>query len=83
MPKYDDDEISDIYSEDFNNELEEEDAIDVAEEGFMQGYNEENLVTECANCKKLLNNRYVEEIIGEKNYRFCSERCATKFSERF
>ncbi len=83
MPREDDVEIEDVYSENFNEELEEGDAIDGAEEGFMQGYNEEDLAAECANCKRILGQRYIEEKIDNKNYRFCSDQCATKYSEIF
>ena len=76
-------EVRDIYSGNFAEELEESDEIDEAEEGFMKGYNEENLVAECANCKKILNDKVVEEEASNKVYRFCSERCANKFLKEY
>ena len=76
-------EVRDIYSGNFAEELEESDEIDEAEEGFMKGYNEENLVAECANCKKILNDKVVEEEASNKVYRFCSERCTNKFLKEY
>jgi len=72
-----------IYDERFREELEESDEINEAEEWFMQGYEEEELIAECANCKKILNNNYTEEEINDKKYRFCSEICAEKFMRKF
>ena len=76
-------EVKDIYSGNFTEELEESDEIDEVEEGFMKGYNEENLVAECANCKKILNDKFIEEKVSDKVYRFCSERCANKFLKEY
>ena len=77
MPK--DEEVDDIYSEDYSEKLEEDDSIDEAEEAFMQGYNEEKSITECTQCGKILGNKFVEEKSGKKTYRFCSSNCANKF----
>ena len=72
-----------IYDERFREELEESDEINEAEEWFMQGYEEEELIAECANCKKILNGNYSEEEINDEKYKFCSERCAEKFMKKF
>ena len=80
MPKRNE-EVGDVYSENYNQELEEGDGIDEAEEGFMQGYNEEELAAECANCKKVLSDKFIEDNSGNKNYRFCSRRCVNEFLE--
>ena len=80
MPKKINDNVNDIYSEDYAEELEENDSIDEAEEGFMRGYNEEESVAECSNCRKVLGSKFIEEKINNKMHRFCSERCANKFS---
>ncbi len=76
-----DEEIEDIYSENYNQTLEEGDGIDEAEEGFMQGYNEEELAAECASCGKVLKIKFIEEKITNKTYRFCSQGCANKFGD--
>lgn len=73
-------EIEDIYSEKYNEELEESDEINEIEKGFMQGYNEEKFIAECSNCKKILDDNFREEMIEDKTYRFCSRRCANEFS---
>ena len=80
MPRKINDNVDDIYSEDYAEELEENDSIDGAEEGFMQGYNEEELAAECSTCRKVLGNRFIEEKISNKMHRFCSQECASKFS---
>ena len=82
--KYDYEESHEgIYDKGFREELEESDEINEAEEGFMQGYEEDELIAECANCKKMLNNNYIEEEINDRKYRFCSERCAERFMRKF
>ena len=78
MPKeYED--VEDIYSENYIETLEESDEIDEAEEGFMQGYNEGKLATECMRCRKVLDSNFIEEKISNETYRFCSGRCAGKY----
>ena len=63
--------------------LEENDEISEAEEGFMKGYDEDVNPSECANCHELLDDIAVhEEIINNKEYRFCSESCAEKFERK-
>ncbi|MEK6932924.1 MAG: hypothetical protein AABW56_03980 [Nanoarchaeota archaeon] len=74
-----DEEVEDIYSEDYSEKLEEDDSIDEAEEAFMQGYNEEKFITECVKYGKILGNMFIEEKSGKKTYRFCSQNCANEF----
>lgn len=76
-PKEDDD----IYQEKNRDELEEEDEISPTEEAFMEGYDEEEKVAECANCKKPLLEMEgaVERELKGKHHRFCSERCARTY----
>lgn len=52
------------------------------EEGFMEGYNEEEEVEECAECGVALKpgKRLAREIEGEE-YLFCSKSCADEFEE--
>ncbi|MBI2144592.1 hypothetical protein HYU17_05610 [Candidatus Woesearchaeota archaeon] len=68
----------DIYEEEERNEEEESDEISPTEEAFMEGYEEEDKVAECAQCKKSLLEvkSAVEREFRGKHYRFCSEKCA-------
>ena len=73
----------DIYSEEVDEELEQADEISESEEGFMKGYNEEVDPSKCANCGKIFESEeFVEKDVNETTYRFCSEKCANKFSLR-
>ncbi len=67
-----------IYVEKERDELEEEDEITPTEEAFMEGYEEEEKVAECAKCKKPLLEMKgtIERELKGKHYRFCSEKCA-------
>ena len=86
MAKNDDDEIEssepeeedDIYEEKERDQEEEDDEISPTEEAFMEGYEEEEKVAECAQCKKSLLEvkSAVEREFKGKHYRFCSEKCA-------
>ncbi len=69
-----DEKDQDIYSEEGREELEEEDEIDELEEGAR--------MAECANCGKVLTEEVIEEEIDDETYRFCSERCASKFNKK-
>ena len=71
-------EEEDLYEEEKRDELEEEDEISPTEEAFMEGYEEEEKVAECAKCGKALLEMKdaVEREFKGKHYRFCSEKCA-------
>ena len=73
----------DVYTGEGQEELIEDDEIDELEEGFMEGYSEENL-GECKTCKKVLRGpeETVELEIADEKYMFCSERCAEKFKAK-
>ena len=77
----DDDHEVEIYEEEAREEAEEDDEIDELEEGFMQGYDNDNL-TDCANCKKILDGDVIEEELDGNLYRFCSEHCAEEFEKK-
>lgn len=81
-PEAEDDEG--VYVEKERDELEEEDEITPTEEAFMEGYEEEEKVAECAKCKKpLLDIKgTVEREIKGKHYRFCSEKCAKTYKPK-
>ena len=71
----------DIYSDAGREELmENEDEITDIDEGFMKGYEEEEKIAECKNCGALLvNEKVVEEEIGDETFMFCSSQCASEF----
>ena len=74
-------EEDDIYEEEERDKEEENDQITPTEEAFMEGYEEEDKVAECANCKKsvLEMKSAVEREFKGKHYRFCSDRCAKSY----
>ncbi len=71
----------DIYEEKERDELEEEDEITPTEDAFMEGYEEDEKVAECSNCKKPLLEMKgtIERELKGKHYRFCSEKCAKTY----
>lgn len=74
-------DVDDIYEEKERDELEEEDEITPTEEAFMEGYEEDEKVAECSNCKKPLLEMKgtIERELKGKHYRFCSEKCAKTY----
>lgn len=70
-----------VYDEEAREDLEESDEIDELEEGFMEGYENDNLA-ECASCKKILEEESVEKEIDGELYRFCSEKCVQIFEKK-
>ncbi|MBI2105898.1 hypothetical protein HYT56_03615 [Candidatus Woesearchaeota archaeon] len=75
------DREEDIYTEEGREVAEEDDMITNEEEGFMEGYEEQNRATRCAKCKMLLEEDFIEEEIDGDEFRFCSERCAETFKK--
>ncbi len=74
------DKDEDIYTEEGQEKLVEDDEITMIEEGFMQGYEEGEHLAKCAECKKVLvDEDFIEEELEGRSFRFCSEKCATKF----
>ncbi len=71
----------DVYDEDVREKQQEEDEISPTEEAFMEGYDEDEKVAECARCKKPLLEMKgtVEREFKKQHYRFCSEKCAAGF----
>lgn len=72
-----------IYDEDGMNQAMDADEIDPEEEGFMQGYEEDEEVVKCALCKSILDSKEdtIELEIDGEIHRFCSNNCAEKFSK--
>jgi YHS domain-containing protein len=75
----------DLSKEAGREEAMEEDQIDPAEEGFLEGESGIEEDTECEQCKKLLGDEptevYEEEIEGELKF-FCSNKCADAFKKK-
>lgn len=69
----------DIYTGAGREVAEEEDEISDVEEGFMEGYEEDENAAKCANCGKILEDDFIEKEKDEEILRFCSERCALKY----
>ncbi len=68
-------EDDDVYSEKGLEDLEDDDEIDVVEEGLMEGFHEGGKLTKCAYCGRILSDakdEVFEEMVGDKVYRFCS-----------
>jgi len=76
-------EDEDVYTEEGEELLTENDEITDIEEGIMLGYEEgENLIN-CVQCKKeLIDDKFIEEEIENELYRFCSEQCAERFAKK-
>jgi len=75
------DREEDIYTEEGREVAEDEEVITDAEEGFMEGYEEDERAAKCAKCRKVLDEDFIEEEIDGDEYRFCSERCAETFKK--
>jgi hypothetical protein len=76
------DEEFNLYNEENREELTEADEIDPAEQGFMQGYDDESNPSQCANCGRVLERDFIEQELKEEKYRFCCEDCALKFEKK-
>jgi len=73
---------SNVYEDDYREEMSDADEIDIEEEGFMQGYEEEKNPAECAYCGKILKKEIVEREIDGEIYMFCSDIHADKFERQ-
>ena len=70
-----------VYDEKGREELLEGDEISPEEEGFMEGYENQD-VARCAFCHAVLvDTKVIERKINGKTYRFCSESCAEEFEK--
>ena len=74
----DDEKEFNIYNK--GEDLNKSDEISTAEEGFMEGYEDDHLAT-CSHCDEVLTNEVVEKEFDGEKYRFCCEDCAEKFSK--
>ncbi|MEK6845683.1 MAG: hypothetical protein AABY26_02900 [Nanoarchaeota archaeon] len=60
----------------------EEEADTTEEEGFMEGFEEEEEAMECAECgTKVSPEKKVTRNVESEEYVFCSEECAKEFEE--
>mgnify|MGYP001323913226 CR=1 FL=1 len=72
-----------IYSEEGREKMKyDDDTITNVDEGFMQGYDEEDKLSECSYCGTILEDNIVEEKFDEELYRFCSRECATNYESK-
>ena len=72
-----------VYSKEGREVLKEEkDEISSEEEGFMEGYEQDSKLTNCANCKKVLEDEVVEREFDGETCRFCCDKCADEFAEK-
>jgi hypothetical protein len=72
----------DIYDKEEREGQMEEDEISSGEAGFVEGY-EDTEVVECGKCGgKLDFEKAVERVINGKTYIFCSKKCAESFENR-
>lgn len=75
----------DIYEEEGMQEAIDADEIDEVEQGFMQGYYDDDRASKCALCEKVLKDpeHVIELEIEDETFRFCSEECAEKFQKKY
>ena len=57
------DRDEDIYTKEGREVAEDEDIITNEEEGFMEGYEEDDRAAKCAKCRKILEEDFIEEEI--------------------
>lgn len=83
MANFDDfeyDDSEDIEEEENYNDDLDDDSVSIEEEGFMKGYNEDDVY--CAYCNALIEKEdsICKRIDGELEY-FCSEECLSEFEK--
>ncbi|MBU2639952.1 MAG: hypothetical protein KKG75_04585 [Nanoarchaeota archaeon] len=71
----------DLYTPEGREAAEEDDEITNVEEGFMEGYDEDESAAKCANCKKILEEDFLEEEFHGELLRFCSDNCAREYEK--
>jgi len=61
----------------------EQDGLSSSEEGFMQGYMDEEEISECAECGVAITEEksVITRCFEEEEYTFCSENCASDFKD--
>lgn len=75
-------EDENIYDKEQRDEQLEEDVIEPAEAGFIEGYEDTKLV-ECNACHGMIDwEKVVEKEINGTTYTFCSKKCADHFEKR-
>jgi hypothetical protein len=56
--------------------------LDSTEQGFLQGYSEDEEVLECAECGVAIpDEKNIMKAFDGENYSFCSEQCVKEFEE--
>lgn len=78
MAKFSNDDTEDTSEE----QAVEQSDMESTEEGFVQGYSEDDEVLECAECGGAVKEeKKVVRQIEEESYTFCSKDCADEFEE--
>lgn len=75
-------ETEDIYTDEGREKAEESDEITDVEEGFMEGYEEDEDAAKCSNCKKILEEDFLEEEFHGELLKFCSDKCAREYEKQ-
>lgn len=71
----------DYYSKEERQQMMEEDEIEPGEAGFMEGYDNPDLM-QCGKCGEEVNlEKAIEKEINGKTYLFCSEKCLEEFEK--
>ena len=72
----------DIYSNDADEDLLENDEISPGEAGFMEGYSAKEL-EKCSLCKKALDlEKAILRQVEDEELTFCSEKCANLYGKK-
>ena len=72
----------DVYTSEGREAAREDDTLTGTDEGFMQGYEQDEGTATCANCKSVLEDDFIEEEINEEQLRFCSEECPREYEKK-
>ena len=72
----------DVYTPEGREAAMEDGSLTGEDEGFMQGYEQDENAVKCANCKKILEDDFIEEEVNEEQLRFCSDECAREYEKK-
>ena len=61
--------------------LEDEEDTSFLEEGFMKSYDDDEEVTECAECGTAIKGKAHHRVLEGDKHTFCSKDCADEFEE--
>jgi hypothetical protein len=72
----------DIYTCAGREVAEENDEITELEEGFMEGYEDDEDAAKCSNCKKILEEDFSEGEFHGELLKFCSDKCVMEYEKQ-